>query len=33
MPLDVAFELTPAKAPADRVRPSSFYQDYFGRKK
>src|SRR5262249_32896205 len=33
MPLGVAFELTAAKAPADRVRPSSYFQNYFGKKK
>jgi hypothetical protein len=31
VPLGVAFTLTPAEAPADRVRPHSFYQDYFGK--
>jgi hypothetical protein len=30
--LGVGFELSPAKAPADRVRPHSLYHDYFGKK-
>jgi hypothetical protein len=29
VPLGVAFELTPGRLPADRVRPSSLYRDYF----
>jgi hypothetical protein len=32
MPLGIAFELTAAKKPIDRVRPHSFYREYFGRK-
>lgn len=31
--MGLAFELTDAKAPADRVRPSSYYQNYYGAKK
>jgi hypothetical protein len=30
MPLGVAFELAPATVPANRVRPHSYYQAYFG---
>jgi hypothetical protein len=33
LPLGVAFELTRGQTPADRVRPSSFYQDYFGKRR
>jgi hypothetical protein len=30
--LGVAFALTPAKDPRDRVRPHSFFHDYYGKK-
>jgi hypothetical protein len=30
--LGIAFELTPAVEPMDRVRPHSFFHHYFGRK-
>jgi hypothetical protein len=33
VPLGVAFELTEGKTPADRVRPHSYYQEYFGKAK
>jgi hypothetical protein len=32
LPLGVAFGLTRGEAPADRVRPSSFYHEYFGKR-
>jgi hypothetical protein len=32
-PLGVSFTLTPAEAPGDRVRPHSYYSNYFGKGK
>jgi hypothetical protein len=32
LPLGIAFELTEARKPIDRVRPHSLYRDYFGKK-